>query len=80
MFAYDTSTLKANNNLDELFNDINAQLRNLASWFRCNRMGVDTSKTTFIFKTKGKRIDDNVDIHFNDNQITVLKTQTYGIF
>ncbi len=42
----------------------------MATWFRCNKMAVNTSKTKFIiFRTRGKLIDsDNVSIVFNDNE------------
>ncbi len=48
MFADDTSTLKSNVNLNELVDEINNELRKLATGFRCNKMAVNTSKTKFI--------------------------------
>jgi hypothetical protein len=45
----------------------------MATWFRCNKMAVNTSKTKFIiFRTRGKIIDnENVNILFNDNEPNV---------
>jgi hypothetical protein len=45
----------------------------MATWFRCNKMAVKTSKTKFIiFRTRGKVIDnDNVAILFDDNEPNV---------
>jgi hypothetical protein len=70
MFADDTSTLKSMTNLNELVTTVNSELKKMATWFRCNKMAVNTSKTKFIiFRTRGKPIDDNnVSIEFNDNE------------
>jgi hypothetical protein len=73
MFADDTSTLKSMANLNELISNVNIELKKMATWFRCNKMAVNTSKTKFIiFRTRGKTIDnDNVNILFNDNEPNV---------
>jgi hypothetical protein len=70
MFADDTSTLKSMTNLNELITNVNSELKKMATWFRCNKMAVNTSKTKFIiFRTRGKPVDDNnVSIEFNDNE------------
>ncbi len=75
MFADDTCTLKSNSNLNELITDVNNELKKIATWFRCNRMAVNTSKTKFIiFRTKGKRIDnEEVAIVFNDNEPNAIE-------
>jgi hypothetical protein len=52
MFADDTSTLKSMANLNELISHVNIELKKMATWFRCNKMAVNTSKTKFIiFRT-----------------------------
>jgi hypothetical protein len=70
MFADDTSTLKSMTDLNELISFVNAELKKMATWFRCNKMAVNTSKTKFIiFRTRGKIINnDSVNILFNDNE------------
>jgi hypothetical protein len=70
MFADDTSTLKSMTNLNELITNVNSELKKMATWFRCNKMAVNTSKTKFIiFRTRGKPVDDNnVSIEFIDNE------------
>jgi hypothetical protein len=57
-------------NLNDLISNVNNELKKMATWFRCNKMAVNTSKTKFIiFRTRGKVIDnDNVSIIFNDNE------------
>jgi hypothetical protein len=70
LFADDTSCLAEHKNLNELINFVNCELHKLANWFRCNKMAVNTSKTKFIiFRTKGKKIPDDVSIVFNNNEI-----------
>jgi hypothetical protein len=70
LFADDTSCLAEHKNLHELINFVNCELQKLANWFRCNKMAVNTSKTKFIiFRTKGKKIPDDVSIVFNNNEI-----------
>jgi hypothetical protein len=70
LFADDTSCLAEHKNLHDLINFVNCELQKLANWFRCNKMAVNTSKTKFIiFRTKGKKIPDDVSIVFNNNEI-----------
>jgi hypothetical protein len=46
------------NNLNELVTEVNNELKKTATWFRCNKMAVNKSKTKFIiFRTKGNRIN-----------------------
>jgi Reverse transcriptase (RNA-dependent DNA polymerase) len=69
LFADDTSCLAEHNNLNHLINYVNAELKKLANWFLCNKMAVITSKTKFItFRTKGKKIPNDVNIVFNCNE------------
>ncbi len=50
-------------------------LKKMVTWFRSNKMAVNTSKTKYIiFRTKGKRIDDGaVNIIFNDNEPNMIE-------
>jgi hypothetical protein len=61
-------------NLKDLITFVNDELKKMATWFRSNRMAVNTSKTKYIiFRTKGKRIDDDaVNIIFNDNEPNMI--------
>ena len=71
LFANDTSCLAENKNLPELISFINIELQKLANWFRSNKMAVNISKTKYIiFRTKGKKIDSNIEkVVFNNNEI-----------
>jgi hypothetical protein len=45
------------------------ELKNIARWFHANNMAVNVSKTKFIiFRTRGKRIDDNNKILYDGNE------------
>jgi hypothetical protein len=49
---------------------MNSELKKLANWFMCNKMAVNTLKTKFIiFRTKGKKIPNDISIVFNCNEI-----------
>jgi hypothetical protein len=47
-----------NKNLQDLIHYVNAELKNLATWFKANKMAVNVSKTNYnIFRTRGKRVN-----------------------
>ena len=52
LFADDTQGLKAGKNLPELIDDVNAELKKWAQWFRSNKMAVNTNKTKFIIHVR----------------------------
>ena len=70
LFADDTSALNKGKQLPALIDSTNQELAKMSTWFRANKMAVNTSKTKFIiFHTKGKKIDmQNKHIVFNDNE------------
>jgi len=58
MFADDTQGLASGNNLDQLIDNVNRELKKWAVWFCANKMAVNVSKTKFIiFHNKGKKVD-----------------------
>ena len=69
LFADDAQGLARGKNLPELLSVVNTQLKKWATWFRANKMKVNTSKTKYIiFHTKGKKIEtNNIEVIFNDN-------------
>ena len=73
LFADDTSCLAEHNNLNELILFVNGELQKIANWFRSNKMAVKISKAKYvIFRTKGKKIDDNISpVTFNNNEMGV---------
>jgi hypothetical protein len=50
---------------------MNNELQKISSWFRSNKMAINTAKTKFIvFRTRGKRIEaKDCILIFNNNEI-----------
>jgi hypothetical protein len=68
LFADDTSLLKSGKNLIDITTTINNELINVATWYRANKMAVNTDKTKYvIFHQKGKKIPNNTEIIYNNN-------------
>jgi len=59
--------LASHDNLDELFNFCNQELKKLSDWFSANRISVNVKKCKyFIFHNKGKKINaDNLKLSLN---------------
>lgn len=56
LFANNTSALNTGKNLLELINSTNPELQKMSTWFRANKMAVNTSITKYIiYHTKGKK-------------------------
>ncbi len=69
MFADDTACTASNCNLNKLIITVNTELKKIARWFRANKMAVNISKTKFmLFHTRGKPIDQHIDITYDDNE------------
>ena len=73
LFADDTTCCGKGKKLDELVLFVNQELQKIATWFRANKMAVNTSKTKYIiFRTRGKQINPR-DCHlvYNGNEVGV---------
>ena len=70
MFADDTQGLAKGKNLPTLINQVNGELKKWASWFRANKLKVNTEKTKYIiFHTKNKKVNlENGGIIYDDNE------------
>jgi len=73
MFADDTQGLACGNNLDQLIDTVNQELKKRATWFCANRMAVNVAKAKFIiFPNKGKKVNMNgKQIVFDTNTGTI---------
>ena len=71
MFADDTACAASDQNLPNLIQNANNELKKIASWFRANKMAVNIGKTKFIiFHNKGKEINLNgLNIIYDDNEL-----------
>jgi hypothetical protein len=70
LFADDTSALKSGPHLPQLFTQLNAELYNIATWYRANKMSANASKTKYIiFHNKGKTVNTaGLEMIYNDNE------------
>jgi hypothetical protein len=60
--------LKSGKNLTDITTTINKELINVATWCHANKMAVKTDKTKYvIFHQKGKKIPNNPEIIYNNN-------------
>ena len=48
MFADDTNILFSHKNLPELIATLNSELSNISSWFKCNKLSLNISKTNYM--------------------------------
>jgi retron-type reverse transcriptase len=71
LFADDTTGLTSGSSLPQLIDKFNEEIQKLATWFRANKMCVNTSKTKFIiFHSKGKKVELNgKTVVFNNNEL-----------
>ncbi len=69
MFADDTFSLESGDNIHELAIKINAEINEMAVWFRVNKFAVNIKKTKYmIFRMKGKKLDNPPQIFYNENE------------
>jgi hypothetical protein len=60
LFADDTNALAKGENLTDLMDHVNSELKKIAVWFRANKLVVNSSKTKYmIFRTKNRNINLN---------------------
>ena len=70
LFADDTSCLAEDSDLDTLINYVNTELQKISNWFDSNKMALNISKTKYIiFRSRGKKINTNLNIVMNTNEI-----------
>jgi hypothetical protein len=69
MFADDTAGLAKGDHLTNLVTYVNDEIKKIARWFRANKMAVNDSKTKYIiFHTRGKNIEPNLKVYYDDNE------------
>jgi len=82
LFADDTNLFLSHKNLDTLENTMNHELRKIASWLSANKLFLNIKKTHFIiFKSRGKKPNQNVSIKINGQPIEQVKnTKFLGLY
>ena len=77
LFADDTNMFISDNDLTSLVVKANDELSKLSLWFRVNRLSLNVKKTNFIlFRTKNKRMTEDVKIHIDGVDISRVTTTT----
>ena len=75
LFADDTNMFISDNDLTSLIVKVDDELSKLFLWFRVNRLLLNVKKTNLIlFRTKNKRITENVKIHIDGVDISRVTT------
>ena len=58
LFADDTNILLSHKNLTELINILNLELKNISSWFKCNKLPLNINKThVMYFQTTHRNVN-----------------------
>ena len=79
LFADDTNLFYSNKDINTLINVVNTELRNLAEWFRANRLSLNINKTHYIFFSH-KLLPSNLSICIDDIVLEkVASTKFLGI-
>ena len=79
LFADDTNMYISDNDLISLIVKANDELSKLSLWFRVNRLSLNVKKTNFIlFRTKNKRMMENVKIHIDGVDIPRVTTTRWS--
>ena len=80
LFADDTTILFSHSNISSLSNIINRELSLASSWFRSNKLSLNSSKTKYMFFSRTRNANDNFTISINDNPIEqVHSTKFLGV-
>ena len=82
LFGDDTNLFFSHQNLFTLKETMNRELINITSWLSANKLSLNIKKTHFIiFKSRGKKLNQNVKITINNQDIEQVKyTKFLGLY
>ena len=82
LFADDTNLFFSHKNLDFVHETVNCELKKIATWLSANKLSLNIKKMHFIiFKSRGKKLNQNVSIKTNDQAIEQVKyTKFLGLY
>ena len=81
LFADDTSILCKHRDIHNLSRIINAELSCVSTWFRANKLSLNTGKTNFMIFHPTQRKVDTIHLHIDNNEINLVdKTKFLGIY
>ena len=76
MFADDTTVLASHKNLNVLIDTLNVELSKISTWFKCNKLSLNISKTNFMhFQTTSTKAD--IPIHIRIDGLPLQKKGLY---
>ena len=69
LFADDITSLLSSNNFDSLQTELNAELKNVCTWYRANKMVIHPKKSKLlVFRPNNRLIPDQFNIFLDDNE------------
>ena len=75
LFADDTTIFHSSKNVKHLYKEVNADLANLHTWFKANKLSLNILKTYYILFQKNKKlINTNLDIKIDSTVIPAKET------
>lgn len=82
LFADDTNIFYTGKNVQTLMENAKSDLQSLCTWFRLNKLTVNTSKSNYaIFKSSQKHVHDVPDLMMNDTVLErVQHTKYLGVY
>ena len=70
----DTNLFLSHQDISALYDIINQELKNIATWLSANKLSLNVNKTHFmIFKTRNKKISQNMSIMMSGDKIEQVK-------
>ena len=77
MFADDTTVIASHKNIGELINILNLELINVSSWFKCNKLSLNISKTNCMhFQSTHSNADAFIDYDIKIDGLTLEHKDT----
>lgn len=83
LFADDTNLFMSHKNPDDMEETINRELRNVAIWFRCNKLSLNINKTNYIvfLSKQNQLVNKYVCLKINEQIIERVNTIKFlGVF
>ena len=77
IFADDTNLFLSHNNPNELQNVLNAELQKVNTWFRCNKLSLNISKTNFIIFHTKKYTADPIHLKIDGKELERVKSTKF---
>ena len=77
LFADDTSVLSSSKKISTVFCDINAKLAKLNTWFICNKLTVNYSKTNYIIFSGNRSKSFNFNVTMGNNTLERVSSAKY---